>query len=284
MITIGRFAPTPSGPLHEGSLQTATASWLSARRQQGLWLLRIDDLDAARCLPGASTHILQQLDAYGLHWDGQPHYQSQHLPAYRAARRQLEHADLIYTCDCTRAQRQGRLKGAPAAYDQHCWRYPHPPVRAPALRLFLDDAALHWHDQRQGAQQSTRDSLGDPVIWRADNVPGYALACAVDEGHMRITEVVRGEDLLTETAPQVYISRVLSQALPQYRHLPLVMDAAGRKMSKQNHAAPLADDPAGRSSTLARALERLGYGLPDMMRGASPEQLLDWALGQTPHG
>ena len=207
MRTKGRFAPTPSGPLHEGSLQTAAASWISARRQNGQWWVRIDDLDAARCPPGATACILQQLEAYGLHWDGHPVYQTQHVERYRHAREVLARAGALYPCDCTRAERRARLQETPSAYDQHCWRHPHTPARTPAWRLILDDADLHWNDQLQGAK---------------------------------------------------------------YHHVPLVMDASGRKMSKQNHAAPLPDDPSGMSAAMLRVLTRLGHTLPPMLHRAAP--------------
>lgn len=270
MRTKGRFAPTPSGPLHEGSLQTAAASWISARRQNGQWWVRIDDLDAARCPPGATACILQQLEAYGLHWDGHPVYQTQHVERYRHAREVLARAGALYPCDCTRAERRARLQETPSAYDQHCWRHPHTPARTPAWRLILDDADLHWNDQLQGPQHATRAQLGDPIIWRQDDIPGYALACAVDESAMAITEVVRGDDLRQETAPQLQIARTLGHRPAKYHHVPLVMDASGRKMSKQNHAAPLPDDPSGRSAAMLRVLTRLGHTLPPMLHRAAP--------------
>lgn len=284
MITKGRFAPTPSGPLHEGSLQTATASWLSARRPRGQWWVRVDDLDAARCPPGAAGLILQQLEAYGLHWDGSPVYQSLHIERYRDARAQLDSMGVLYPCDCTRAERRARLQDASAGYDQHCWRHPHPPAKSSAWRLVLNEGLLPWRDQQLGTQTPTREALGDPVIWRQDDIPGYALSCAVDEWIMGITEVVRGEDLNAEAAPQVQIARHLGYPLPHYRHLPLVLDPAGRKMSKQNHAPTLPNDAVGMSSTMQRVLTRLGQAPPPMLRGASPMLQLQWALESTVTG
>ncbi len=279
MVTKGRFAPTPSGPLHEGSLQTAVASWLSARRQNGLWMLRIDDLDQLRCPPGVTDLILRQLEAYGLTWDGSPMLQSERLALYQQAREQLAALAVLYDCDCTRAAVRARLTGSHAGYDQHCWRRPHPPARQPAIRLALDDDLMPWHDLQLGPQQPVRGELGDPVVWRRDGIPGYALACAVDEWTMGITEVVRGADLVSETAAQVQVTRLLQQPLPAYRHMPLVMDSDGRKMSKQNHAAALPMAPAEISAVLLRTVERLGLFAPAMLHGAPAADILNWALG-----
>lgn len=283
MVTKGRFAPTPSGPLHEGSLQTAVASWLSARGQSGAWMLRIDDLDTLRCPPGVTDQILRQLEAYALTWDGQPMLQSAHLAVYEQAQQQLAALGALYPCDCTRAAVRSRMAGREGSYDQHCWTQPHSFARQPAIRLALDDDLLPWHDQCLGPQQPSRRALGDPVVWRRDGVPGYALACAVDEWTMGITEVVRGADLVSETAAQVQVTRLLKQPLPQYRHTPLVMDDSGRKMSKQNHAAALPMKAAEMSAVMLRTLGRLGQPAPAMLQGASPSEILEWALAAGVH-
>jgi glutamyl-Q tRNA(Asp) synthetase len=252
----GRFAPTPSGPLHLGSLLTALASWLQARSRGGRWLLRIDDLDAARCPPGTDATILRQLEAHGLHWDEDVRYQARHVEEYRDALAELERAGRLYACTCSRALLKDICLPGPdgPVYPNRC-REAARQGRA-SRRVKLEDAPLCFDDGWQGRQcrQLVRD-IGDFIVRRADGQIAYQLACAVDEPAQQITEVVRGADLLGSTFCQHWIQRALGFAPPLYRHLPVLMDAQGRKLSKQNHARPV--DGNGAADNLRRCLQLL---------------------------
>lgn len=274
----GRFAPTPSGPLHLGSLLTALASWLQARSKDGIWLLRIDDLDQPRCLPDADTEILRQLDAHGLHWDEAPRYQSEHQSEYRAALERLIALGEVYPCTCTRAKlEQGSLPGPDGpVYNGHCRSHSLPCNERHALRLRVPHGTLAIEDAWQGSQQ--RDlalEVGDFTLRRSDDCIGYQLACAVDEQAQRITEVVRGADLLGSTFRQCLLMLRLGWPLPSYRHGPVLLDLKGRKLSKQNHAAPL--QAATASGNLLTCLQHLGQKPPSALQGETPAVVLEWA-------
>lgn len=277
----GRFAPTPSGPLHLGSLLTAVASWLQARTAGGQWLLRLDDLDTARCVPGADAEIQRQLEAHGLQWDESPRRQSAHREEYRAAFEDLRARGRLYACDCTRARLAAENRATPlgAAYSGRCraraleagaWR-----LRVPAHHTVrLDDA---W----QGALSVDAEAdLGDFTLRRADGEPGYQLACVLDEAAQGITEVVRGADLLDSTLRQCVLMDLLNLRRPAYRHLPVLNDARGRKLSKQNHAPALVCARA--SEQLRIALNHLDCSVPPALDGAPPPELLAWALTRWP--
>lgn len=274
----GRFAPTPSGPLHAGSLLTALASWLCARAAGGRWLLRIDDLDAARCRPEHATHILQQLQAHGLYWDESPRWQSQQVEHYRAALAMLESAEQLYRCRCTRAvlarEQHSGVDGS--VYSGRCRQLG---IRGgdTALRLRVAPGTAVLADAAQG--RLTRDierDIGDFVLRRRDGIIGYHLACAIDEHQQGITEVVRGADLIGPTFCQQQIFTALGLQAPTYRHLPLLLDAHGRKLSKQNHA-PLID-PTQAPANLHASLRRLGQNPPDTLSTDTVDTVLNWAL------
>ncbi|HUP91964.1 MAG TPA: tRNA glutamyl-Q(34) synthetase GluQRS [Solimonas sp.] len=273
----GRFAPTPSGPLHLGSLATALASWLEARANNGAWLLRIDDLDAPRCAPGAAAQILRQLECHGLCWDESPRYQAQHVAEYGAALERLRAAGLTYPCRCTRAELAADSHPGPdgAVYSGKC-RASLPADGACALRLRVGNGAACVEDGWLGHQcRRLEDEVGDFVLRRADGQIGYQLACVVDEAAQGITDVVRGADLLGSSIRQVHLMQVLGLPQPAYRHLPLVLGADGRKLSKQNHAQPLENDAAAQQ--LHAALRHLCQAPPPALAAASAAEVLAWA-------
>lgn len=265
----GRFAPTPSGPLHLGSLLTALASWLQARSRGGAWMLRIDDLDRPRCVPGAEAEILRQLAAHGLAWDGEPLRQSEQLSRYRGAVARLEAAGVTYRCACTRQTlRDSQRPGADGpVYPGTCREAGHSGgalrARLPVTAVLLDEAGTLL--RREAAD------IGDPVLERADRTPGYALASALDEEALGITEIVRGGDLLGASFQQQALRPLLGLAAPAHRHLPVLTDAQGRKLSKQNHARAI--DAGEAASNLRRCLELLGQD-PGSGGVAEPAQLL----------
>lgn len=272
----GRFAPTPSGPLHAGSLLTALASWLCARVAGGCWLLRFDDLDRARCRPEHAAQILRQLEAHALYWDEAPRYQSQHVEIYRAGLARLD-ACLAYRCRCTRAilakeQRQG---ADGPVYSGRCRELSIDGERT-SLRLRTETGVMTLDDAGRGriVRDISRD-IGDFILRRADGVIGYHLACAIDESHQRITEVVRGADLLAATFCQRLVLDALKRQAPAYRHLPVLLDAHGRKLSKQNHAPPINPDRA--THNLHDGLKMLGQNPPASMRATAVAELLSWA-------
>lgn len=250
MTYTGRFAPSPSGPLHAGSLVAALASYLDARAHAGRWLLRIEDVDTPRTVPGADRFIMHQLETLGLHWDGEVIWQSQRDDAYRGAFDALASRGWIYGCGCTR--REIADAGVPAASTAADGERPYPgtcrhglaPGRsARAWRVRVPDGTETFHDRWLGPQQQdVARSVGDFVLRRADGLWAYQLAVVVDDAAQGITDIVRGADLLGSTARQRVLARLLDLPLPppSVMHVPLVVDAAtGLKLSKQNHAPPL---------------------------------------------
>lgn len=262
----GRFAPTPSGPLHLGSLLTALASCLDARHRGGAWLLRIDDLDRARCPAGMDATILRQLEAHGLHWDEAPRYQARHVDEYRAALRRLQERGLAYACGCSRAVlARSALPGPDGPVYPGTCRDAGLDPRGHALRARLPDATRCFDDVWQGRVcRSLRREVGDFVLRRADGATAYQLACAVDEPAMRITDVVRGADLLGSTSCQLWLMAELDLPAPRYAHLPVLTDARGRKLSKQNRAEPVEARHA--ADNLRRCLALLNQPPPEAAR------------------
>jgi glutamyl-Q tRNA(Asp) synthetase len=275
----GRFAPTPSGPLHLGSLLTALASFLHARKAGGSWLLRLDDLDRPRCVPGADTVILRQLEAHGLHWDESPYRQSAHRKLYSDALATLLRAQRVYRCVCTRARLNLNAVPGPdgPVYAGTCRDNAPPPGNRNALRLRVTDDLLCVDDALQGRVcRKARSDIGDFVVHRADGVPGYQLACAVDEANMRISHVVRGADLLGSTLRQRAVQLALELPVPEYAHLPVLVTADGRKLSKQNHAVPVQEQDA--ANNLWHCLAWLGQSPPVLLQHEQPADILAWTL------
>lgn len=276
----GRFAPTASGPLHLGSLLTALASWLQARQAGGAWLLRIDDLDAERCRPEYADTILRQLEAHGLLWDEPPRVQSHHVSEYEAAFERLHDLGLLYPCACTRAQlAQDSRPGIDGPVYAGTCRDLGAVGARPSWRVRAGSGTLRLHDPWQGElQRDLANDIGDFVVKRADGQIGYQLACVVDETAQRISEVVRGADLIGSSFRQRFLQQQLGLPAPAYRHLPVLAGPDGRKLSKQNHARPI--DAAHAAANLRDSLELLGQAPPAQLRTAAAEDVLRWALAQ----
>ena len=280
----GRFAPSPTGPLHAGSLVAALASWLDARAHGGAWLVRIEDVDTPRCVPGADRHILQQLARCGLHSDEPEIWQSARGSAYQRSLDQLVAAGRAYPCACSRkdietarlAQGRPRERHHAAPYSGTC-RPENGGLRGRpprAWRFHLDgDTEVRWTDRRLGSQaQDVAAEVGDFVLHRADGLWAYQLAVVVDDGGQSITHVVRGQDLADNTPRQILLQRALDLPTPAYLHTPLVLGDNGEKLSKQNGARALAlSDPLVALNQAAAVL-----GLPPMSGNVS-DALARWA-------
>jgi glutamyl-Q tRNA(Asp) synthetase len=263
----GRFAPSPTGPLHFGSLVAALASACDARRAGGQWLLRIEDLDPPRTRPGAADAILRALERYGFEWDGAVLLQSQRTDAYAAALRSLQRIGAVYPCACARRELEGAALGAGGerVYPGTCRHGIPEHLRGRAqhaLRLALGDegAGVEFRDRLQGPQrQNLTAEVGDFVLQRADGLVAYQLAVVVDDAAQEVTHVVRGADLLPSTARQIYLQRILRVATPAYLHVPVAVNAGGEKLSKQTLAAAL---PAHALPGLLAAWQWLGQSWP----------------------
>ena len=263
----GRFAPSPTGALHTGSLVAALASWLDARASEGTWLVRIEDLDPPREVSGAARRILDELAALGLEGDEAPVLQSQRGELYRQALDRLADSGLVYACACSRtdiAAAQATL-GLPAHLYPGTCRSGARRRPARALRVRVPDQTVEFVDRRCGrrAQNLARD-VGDFVIRRADGLWAYQLAVVVDDAEQRITDVVRGADLLDNTPRQIWLQRALGLPTPRYLHVPVVTNAAGEKLSKQTGATAL--DLANPRLELERAWQFLGF--PELGTGS----------------
>jgi glutamyl-Q tRNA(Asp) synthetase len=278
----GRFAPSPTGPLHFGSLVSALASWLDARARQGTWLVRIEDIDAPRTVPGAAQQILATLARFGLVADEPPWWQSARTAHYRAAFDQLRRDGWVYPCGCSRKEISDSLWRAHArhttlAYPGTCRDGLHgKPARAWRLRVpDAHAAAIAFDDRWQGPQmQNLATEVGDFVLRRADDQWAYQLAVVVDDALAGITHVVRGADLLDSTARQIWLQRCLGVPTPAYLHVPVVVNAEGEKLSKQTGAAAL--DAQRPLDALAAAARHLGLAVAPC---ASPEAFLEAAIG-----
>jgi len=268
----GRFAPSPTGPLHLGSLIAALASYLDARARGGEWLMRMEDLDPPREEPGAADRILASLRGHGLHWDGDVLYQSRRHAAYAHALRRLEDAGQLFRCDCTRA-----MLGPGGACGGRCAPRQDAIGRRCALRLRVaPGTSIAFRDRVQGEQ---REELGatlpDFVLRRKDGLYAYQLAVVVDDGFQGITHIVRGSDLLDSTARQIHLQRCLGLPQPDYLHVPVIANRAGQKFSKQNHAPALRTAAAADNLRAALAFLRQ----PPPPAGADCAEILRCAVG-----
>lgn len=271
----GRFAPTPSGPLHFGSLTAALASFLDARQARGHWALRIEDIDPPRCPPENTDIIKRQLEAFGLYWDGPVRYQHNRHAAYQQALDRLIVAGLAYPCSCSRRQWQAHAIYPGWCRDAVC--EPGKPV-AWRLRSDLGLRPVVWQDRRFGTCRFDPAELGDSVLKRKDGLWAYQLAVVVDDTHQDINQVVRGADLLDNTPWQRQLQHALDLAVPRYLHLPLVLGDDGHKLSKQNLAPALPDSEQQARPLLFRALVALDQSPPDELVSAPTSEQLSWAI------
>ncbi len=275
----GRFAPTPSGPLHFGSVVAALGSCLDARSHGGQWRVRIDDLDPPRVLPGAADAILRCLEALGFRWDGEVLYQSRRRNAYHAALHRLREAGLVYPCSCSRKDIADlATAGADGPiYPGTCRQAPASGRPARALRVRVTGARVAFEDGVLGLQdRDLEQEAGDFVLYRSDAVYAFHLASAVDDAEQGMTHVVRGADLLESSARQFWLIRALGLAAPRYAHLPVALDARGQKLSKQSRAAPV--DRARPAAALWPALRFLGQDPPADLARATAAEIWKWAL------
>ena len=267
----GRFAPSPTGKLHLGSLIAALASYLDARSHRGKWLVRMEDLDPPREEPGAAHAILNSLQQHGLNWDEPVLWQSQKHASYCALLDTLEQQGHLFNCDCTRA-----LLGPNGACQGRCQGRTHPAETAVATRVTVPHShTVEFNDQLQGVQHcQLGEEFPDFVLKRKDGLFAYQLAVVADDAAQGITHVVRGCDLLDSTARQIYLQQLLGYAVPHYCHLPVITNAQGQKFSKQNHAPALNPDQAAQN--LCKALRFLHQPEPPASL-ESPTQILDYA-------
>jgi glutamyl-Q tRNA(Asp) synthetase len=265
----GRFAPSPTGRLHRGSLVAALASFLDARAQSGTWLVRIEDLDAARNQPGVDQSILDTLASLDMRSDEPVVHQSTRLERYSAALETLRRTDRVYRCTCSRSETggacSGRCRDHGAGGGPAAWR----------LRFDAGDAVT-FHDRVLGDLTYTCSELGDPVVFRRDGVPAYQLAVVVDDAAQGVTDVVRGADLVDSTAWQIRIAAALGLHIPRFAHVPLVVEPDGSKLSKSRQSLPITGlDP---TATLLQSLRLLRQQLPSDLQGAVPAAILAWAV------
>jgi glutamyl-Q tRNA(Asp) synthetase len=271
---IGRFAPSPTGALHLGSLAAATASYLDARARQGSWLLRIEDLDTPRVVAGAAAQMLGTLAALGFHWDGEVTWQSRRLAHYAAALARLQALGHTYECSCSR--REWGSGDDAGGYPGTCRSGPtRPGPTAVRFRADLNDAGP-FMDALQGQQSAATCTPGDPVIRRRDGLYAYQLAVVVDDASTGVTHVVRGADLLASTAWQRALQQALGLPTPHYAHIPLVTHAGGAKLSKSRHA--IAIDAGGGASLIHEVLNLLRQQPPAELRRAPLPELWQWAI------
>lgn len=269
---IGRFAPSPSGPLHFGSLVAALASFLDARSQNGIWRVRMEDIDPPREQPGAAHQILKSLEVYGLHWDDQVLYQSTRHEAYRHIISDLKDRGFIYPCTCTRKD----LHGKGGVYPGIC-RDKTDNTKSPySLRVRCPETIIAFQDLIQGSIEYALSDLGDFIIQRKDGLFAYQLAVCADDAYQGITHIVRGHDLLNATPWQTYLLSLLNTATPVYAHVPVITLANGDKLSKQNHAPEIPLHQP--EQQLIKALQALGQRPDAELEGSSVSEILQWGI------
>ncbi len=276
----GRFAPSPTGPLHLGSMVAAVGSFLEARHRGGEWLVRMEDLDPPREAPGAAADILRTLEAFGLHWDGEVVYQSRRHALYEEALEKLRTRDALYACACSRREiADSSVSGVDGLVYPGTCRAGIAPGRAPrAWRVKVDGATVEFMDALQGRlRRHLATDFGDFVLRRADGLFAYQLAVVVDDAAQGITGIVRGADLIESTPRQIHLQRLLGLPTPDYLHLPVALNAQSEKLSKQTFAAPL--DTAHPLPTLLQVMRFLGQDVPVELIEGSIGDFWRWAVG-----
>lgn len=285
----GRFAPSPTGPLHFGSLIAAVGSYLQAKSQHGIWLVRIEDLDPPREIPGATYSILNSLETYGFQWDEDVFYQSTRSSLYANTIDQLTSAKHTYPCTCSRKNIQEALQRghqdqltrkesqSDLIYPRTCRSTPTTSNKPRAIRIKTDNQLISFEDGIQGDYgQRLESEIGDFIIRRSDGLYAYQLAVVVDDADQHITEIVRGSDLLDNTPRQLFLQQLLNLATPDYMHLPIAVNQQGEKLSKQTFAEPL--DLTNPVATLWQALDFLGQQPPDELREADLSSFWIWSI------
>ena len=284
----GRFAPSPTGPLHFGSLVAAVASYADARHHDGEWLLRIEDVDQTRSLASAETRIMRALQAFGMHWDRDPIRQSEREPRYQSVLEQLVERGLAYRCNCSRKTiaAMARHGSEGPVYPGTCRMHPPPDKARSAWRVIVDAQDISFNDRVVGeVRQNLALEIGDFVVRRIDSFTAYQLAVVVDDHDQGITHVVRGADLLWSTPRQVWLQRMLHYEAPRYAHIPLVYSEDGHKLSKSDNAHPL--DEHNPVAGLTAAWRHLGQQPPPETLGSSNAfwewAIPRWDIGIVPH-
>jgi glutamyl-Q tRNA(Asp) synthetase len=272
---VGRFAPSPTGSLHLGSLVTAVASFLHARRSRGEWLVRIEDIDPPREAPGAADRILKTLEAFELTWDRRVLFQSARRATYDAVAAELLAAERAFRCRCSRADIRAANDGECARYPGTCRARRIRPADS-AIRVRVDPGLVSFYDGLQGAVETDlAASLGDYIVVRRDGLPAYHLAVVLDDAAQGVTTIVRGVDLLDSTAAHVHLQNVLGLGTPEYWHVPVVVNEGGQKLSKQTGAPAI---EAYDAATAVTVLQLLGIAVPAELAGERPGVLWQWAL------
>ncbi len=277
---IGRFAPSPTGPLHYGSLVAATASYLQARHHHGKWLVRIEDIDPPREVDGAAKDILTTLECYQFEWDQKPLYQSSQLQYYRKALAELAKRDLIYACSCSRKDLQNNIQKSPLGtlYPGTC-ADKRLDINSTDhnLRIRIANSNIYFKDKHFGEQKLNLSKVtGDFIIHRKFDLPSYALAVTLDDAYQEITEVVRGEDLLAFTPMQIYLCKKLHLPIPKFLHIPIVVNQQGHKLSKQTNAEAIPKRDCGK--VLTQVLNDLGQNTPKHLRNEALSMIWSWAI------
>ncbi|MBT3531266.1 MAG: tRNA glutamyl-Q(34) synthetase GluQRS [Gammaproteobacteria bacterium] len=270
---IGRFAPSPTGPLHFGSLMAAVASFLDARFQQGQWLIRMEDLDPPREPPGTAELILQQLQDFGLKWDGDVLFQSSRLEKYQGLLEKLQQDGLCFPCDCTRPQ----IKMMGNVYDGSCLSRASPPLTNYGIRVRVEDKLISFQDLIQGEYaQNLKQDIGDFTILRKDGLFAYQLAVVADDDYQQVSHVIRGIDLLDSTPRQIHLQSKLGFPEPIYGHIPIVVNSSGQKLSKQHFAPSVNTEDANK--LLVKSLRFLGQNPAKELMLESPATILKWGI------
>jgi glutamyl-Q tRNA(Asp) synthetase len=279
MAYTGRFAPSPTGLLHMGSLIAAVASYLQAKTRQGKWLIRIEDLDPPREIKGAADTIIKTLDQFGFEWDDEICYQSKRADAYEDILDRLNNMDCIYSCACSRAEihATGTLTAFGLRYAGTCRQGIHKGKTATSIRLRVPDKIIHFDDKVQGKQQQNlQRDIGDFIVKRADGLTAYQLAVVIDDAAQGITEIVRGSDLLNSTPRQICLQQLLDYRTPEYAHIPVIVNHQGEKLSKQTGATAIEADSAG--AALVLALCYLNQQPPLSLKHAPISEIWHWAI------